>query len=111
MPNWNSRGKADEAGSPDRQVLRDRQRRVRLHGAHQTQHRRGRHLGIGIERQHQLEPVGVVVEEFHDVAGLEAGVGGAPAIVDARRIAILGAKRSHRLLFDLGGPASRYRTG
>ena len=81
------------------QVLRDRQRRIGLHGPHQAQHRRRRHLGIGVERQHQLEPRGVVVQEVHDVAGLEAGVGGPPAIADAPRIAILGTKRRHRLLF------------
>ncbi len=83
----------------DRQVLRDRQRRVRLQGPHQSQHRHRRHLGIGVERQHQLEPLGVVVEEVHDVAGLEADVRGAPAIANARRIAVLGAERRHRLLF------------
>ena len=83
----------------DGQVLRDRQRRVRLHGAHQTQHRGRRHLRIGVERQHQLEPVGVVIEEVHDVAGLEAGVRGAPAVVDARGVAILGAEARNRLVF------------
>ena len=84
---------------PDRQMLHDRQRRIRLHGAHQAQHRRRRHLGVGIERQHQFEPLGVVVEELHHVAGLEAGVRGAPTIMNARRLAVLGAEGRHRLFF------------
>ena len=94
MPNWNSRGKAGGRRQADGQVLHDRQRRIRLHGAHQAQHRGRRHLEIGVERQHQLEALGVVVEEIHDVAGLEAGVHGAPAVADARRIAVLGAERA-----------------
>ena len=82
---------------PHRQVLHDRQRGIGLHGPHQPQHRIGRHLGIGVERHHQFEAGGVAVEEIHDIAGLEAGVGGAPAVADAPRIAILVAERRHLL--------------
>ena len=103
MPNWNSRGNGEASRQPHGQMLHDPQRRVGLHRAHQPQHRAGRHLGIRVQHQHQLEPLGVAVEEIHDVAGLEAVVRRAPAVADPRRIAIFRTECHHRLLFGRGG--------
>ena len=64
----------------DDQLLQDRQPRVGLHAGDQAQHRRRRHLAVGVEAEHQLGIAGMVVEEVHHVAGLEAGILGAAAV-------------------------------
>ncbi len=99
MPNWNSRGNADDAGSPTVRCCTIASDGSGLDGPHQPQHSLGGHAGVGIEGQHQLEPVTVPVEEIHDVAGLEAGVCRAPPVMDAAGVAILLAKCRHRALF------------
>ena len=42
MPNWKMRANALVDGMPDHQPLQDAEPRVRLHDAHQPQHRLGR---------------------------------------------------------------------
>ena len=86
-----------EAGPPDDQMLHDGQFFIGGHGADHAQHGVGRHVRIRVQHQEQFEPLGVVVQEVHHVASLEAGVLGAAAVADAPRIAVRSAERRHRL--------------
>jgi len=83
-------------------VLDNAQGRVLAHRDDKPQHRRGRHFGIGVQNQHQFEAVRVMVQEVHDVAGLEAGIVGSPPVVDATGIGVGRAERGDRPLFRLG---------
>ncbi len=59
---------------------------MRLHDPHEAQDRRSGHQAVGVEGQHQ---VGVAAgAEFLQVAGLVAGIVGAPAVVDPGRLPV-----------------------
>ena len=64
--------------------LQDGQPRVRLHHGSHALDCPQRHLAVGVQAQHQRECACVGVQERHDVAGLEAGVGCAPAVQHVR---------------------------
>ena len=89
-------------GKADGQVLHDCQTGIGLDRRKQAQDCGGRHFGVGVERQHELEPLGVVVEEIHDIAGLEAGIVRSSPIADAGWITVLSRESCDRLFF-VGG--------
>ncbi len=95
-------GKCRGGRQPDRQMLHDPEPGFGLHRPHQAQHRGRRHLGIRVQGQHKLELAGVMIQEVHDVAGLEAGILRPAAVADALRRGIGGTE---------GGDGPRLRPG
>ena len=85
-----------------REVLHDAHPRRRLHDPHEPQHRARGHDRIRVEHHGEFEARGMMVEEIHYVAGLEAGIVRPSPITDARRVAVGGAERIHRRRLGAG---------
>ena len=75
-------GEGGGCGFADGEVLDDAHGGVGLHDADEAERGGGGHGGVGVEHQDEVDALGVVVEEVHDVAGLEAGVFGPAAVMD-----------------------------
>ena len=64
----------------DHEALHDAEPRVRLHDAHEAQHRLGGHEAVGVERDGKFVQMPPALAEIADVAGLETGVDLAPPV-------------------------------
>ena len=73
-------------GPPDDQLLHDGKIGLRFHDRDQAQHRIGRHDAVGVERDEERGIPGVMIQEVHHIAGLEAVIRRAAAIADGRGI-------------------------
>ena len=82
MPNWKMRAKALVVGMPTTRLCRMPSLGSICMMPHHAQDRRGSHEAVGVERHHQVVTVAPALKEIADVAGLEAGVGLAPAVGD-----------------------------
>ena len=70
----------------DDEALQDAEPRMRLHDAHQPEHRLAGHQAVRVEGQHEFAVAPEGLAEVAHVAGLEAGVLVAPAVDDRVRI-------------------------
>ena len=96
-------GEGGGGGLSDDEVLDDAHGGVGLHDADEAEDGGGGHGGVGVEHEDEVDAGGVVVEEVHDVAGLEAGVFGPAAVVDALRVGVGGTEGGEGGLFGGGG--------
>ena len=55
-------------------LLQNRELRVGFHAGDKTQHCISGHFRIGVQAQHEIMPIGVMVQKLHHITGFEAGV-------------------------------------
>ena len=77
----------------DDQALQDAEPRIGLHDANEAQDGVGGDEAIRVQRDRELMLTAPARAEIADVAGLEAGIGRAPAVGDGNAIAPRGRER------------------